>query len=143
MIILVKRIPEDLSGIILRDADEAECMAGGMTGQEAIRKSANESIFSAMVEVDGEPAAFWGFGAVSPFSYRSYAWLLTTPAVERCRFALGRESRRAVASLTERFPEVLVEVHREHVTAYNWLRWLGFHFSEERGEFLQMLLRRA
>lgn len=143
MIILVKKIPEDLSGIVLREADEKECAAGGLTAAEAIKQSGECSIFSCMVEVDGEPAAFWGLGASSALGMRGYAWLLTTPVVDRCRLRLGKESRYTMENLLYRFPEISVSVHEDHLVAYKWLRWLGFQVEDERKGFLQMIARRA
>jgi hypothetical protein len=142
--ISVKPVPADLTGIILRPADEAECNAAGMTGHEAIAYSAASSIESYMVEIDGEPVAFWGYGARSFTAPMASAWLLTTVHADKHGKRLAKSSRRVIEYILEKFPSILVEVHQDHTVSCRWLEWLGFrlHASLPSG-FHLMTIRRA
>lgn len=142
MIISAEEIPDTVD-IILREADERECRAGGMTGAEAVRRSARTSLQSWMVTVNGIPVAFWGYGAATPLSARCYAWLLTTPSADHYAYKLARSSRRIIAWLLLRFDEVVVEVHIEHGLARRWLAWLGFEYLSRRDEFISLIRRRV
>jgi hypothetical protein len=141
--ISVRAVPADLSGITLRPADEAECNAGGMTGQEAIAYSVASSIESYMVVIDDEPVAFWGYGARSFTAPMASAWLLTTIHADKHGLRLARSSRRVIEYILDKFPSIIVEVHQDHTVSCRWLEWLGFrlHASLPSGFHLMTIGR--
>lgn len=136
-------IPEDLSWVRLREADEAECQVGGMTGAEAVAQSRDLSDECWMIQGDGEPMAFWGYYAVSVMGNVAMGWLLTLPAVDAVPRVLARSSRRVVDYILQKYPTLIVQTHYQHYTAMRWLEWLGFEELRADGPYTLMVKRRA
>lgn len=143
MMIEARPIPDDLSWVRLRPADEAECAVGGYTAEEAIRVSCENAIEAHMVCVDEVPVAFWGYGCASLLSPIAYGWMLTLPAIDSHGRLLARASRRVVEYILERYPLLVVQTHCKHVAAVRWLEWLGFEAYAPHGPFELMVKRRA
>jgi hypothetical protein len=136
-------IPEDLSWVRLRPADEAECAVEGMTGAEAVAQSAATSVESYMVTIDGKPVAFWGYGLEGFMSQVAYGWLLTMDGVDAERIRLARITRRVVAYILTKAPTLAVITHTEHHTACRWLEWLGFEpLAAPMNNGLQYMIKR-
>ncbi len=143
MIIKAEPIPADVTWVRLREADEAECLADGVTGADAVRQSANGSLESYMITADDEPVAFWGYSMTSLVGGNASAWLLTLPAVESCRFRLARSSRRVIDYLLKRAQGIVVETHLDHAEAVKWLLWLGFDaWGMPKANGLQLMIKR-
>jgi len=116
---------QDFSHVVLREADAWECAAGGLTPEEALRKSAERSNEAWAISVDEKLCAIWGYSG-GLLSSTCHAWLLTTPEVERHPVRFLRSSRRIVSHLLTLYPSVMVLVHRPYIKAVAWLSWLGF-----------------
>lgn len=142
MTINVKSEPPE-QYIYLRREDEVECLAQGYTGDKAVRMSAEGSIESSFVYVNGELVACWGYSALSLFSYRCYAWLLTLPAIEPHLYRFARSSKRVIEYLFNRYEEIEVHVHRDYAASIKWLKWLGFKQLGQHGTFLIMVAKRG
>lgn len=128
--------------IVLREEDEAECRAAGMSGDAAVRMSAGESNEAFFVYLNDKLAACWGWSSESLFSYRCQAWLLTTNEVTYHPMRFTRSSQRVLGYLFNRFEEVEVMTHHDYVTARRWLAWLGFEPIAIRDKWIWMLAKK-
>lgn len=136
-------VSKELPAIInLRPLDEAECLAGGTTGDSAVRYSAKASDDFFVISIDGQLAAVWGYATESLFSYRCRAWLLTCPILDQHKIKLARSSLRVMGWLFQRFDEVEICVHKKHSVALNWLDWLRFETVAQSPEFLFMVAKK-
>lgn len=120
----------------LREADEQECRAAGLTAHEAVSQSIHLSTEAHCVSVDGAVMAFWGYRATSVLGVVCHAWMLTTPLADKHRVMIARTSKKALQLLHTLYPVVEVLVHEEHTLALKWLAWLGFTPHERSGLFL-------
>jgi hypothetical protein len=109
----------------LRKADEAECLAAGLSSQQALM-AGTEGTYAYAVDVNGEPLAFWGYGSVNLFDDTAYTWLLTRPGVEAHAFRFARISQRIIEHMHENYEHLMCLVHYEYALSIKWLRWLGF-----------------
>ena len=131
----------------LRAADRSEVQAAGMTGQRALWRSWRAAYYSATALVDGEVAAIWGVGG-SPLGRIGRPWLLTSPAIEKARFAIVRVGRDEVGKMLGIYPEMRGFVDSRYAGALGLLRLLGFDLSEPvpfgplRAPFCQYTIRR-
>lgn len=110
----------------LRDADEAECLAGGMTGELAVRRSVAGSIASYAHYLDGELLCLWGYRWNNTNDKTVTMWLLSTDAVDLHKLAFGRATKRILRMLDREIAEITVLVHNDYEQAIKWLTWLGF-----------------
>lgn len=129
----------DAERFIARPADQRECENYGLTVVEAIKMSLANSVVAHTVEVDGEVAAMWGYGAASLLSNVAVGWLMTTPVVDRHPKLFIQISRKVVTLILERYPVLRVLVDKQHEKAIAWLRFLGFdYFAEAIPGFIYM-----
>lgn len=112
----------------LREADKRECIAAGLLPEQALQASidASDQCFK-MVGPDGEILAYWGYTVGSPLTWACFAWMLSTPAIERNKMYAGRISLRLLEQLLDTYGEVFVTVHNEYGLSIRWLEWMGFH----------------
>jgi hypothetical protein len=116
-------------GSNLRAADRSEVVSAGMTGQRALWRSYRAAYYSATALVDGEVAAIWGAGG-SPLGKIGRPWLLTSPAVEKARYAILRVGRAETAKMLNIYPEMRGFVDSRYKGALRLLEGLGFDLSE-------------
>jgi hypothetical protein len=86
--ITVDTIPE----FKLRDNDEMECLAGGMSGQMAVRCSVAGASAAYAHYIDGDLVCLWGYRWDEYSDRTVQMWLLTTEAADKHRVAFGRAS---------------------------------------------------
>lgn len=135
-------------GVNLRAGDLSEVQAAGMTGQRALFRSWRQAYYSATALVDGEVAAIWGVGG-SPMGRIGRPWLLTSPAVEKARFAILRVGRGEVGKMLGIYPEMRGFVDSRYEGALGLLRLLGFDLSDpmpfgpNQAPFCQYSIRRV
>jgi hypothetical protein len=138
----------DALGRNLRVADQSEIQAAGMTGQRALWRSWRAAYYAATALVDGEVAAVWGVGG-SPMGRIGRPWLLTSPPIERVRFAILRVGRGEVGKMLAIYPEMRGFVDSRYEGALGLLRKLGFDLSQpvpfgpHGAPFRQYSIRRA
>lgn len=115
---------------VMRPADVAECLAAGFASpHEALLESVGRSDWSALVTLDGEPAACLGVTDVSESLLgprRGRAWLLSGPAMGRRWRAAAVASRAVLAQVARHFDVLHAWVDARHAVARRWLGWLGF-----------------
>lgn len=128
--------------IVLRERDERECAAAGLSGDAAVRASAGGSDHFDSIYAGENLACVWGYQAESLFSYRVRVWLLTCPEMDGLKFWFMRQSVRGVRYLFSLYDEIEVCVHRDHAPARKWLAWLGFESIGSHGEFIFMVLKK-
>ncbi len=123
---------------VLREADILECAAGGLTPYEALSTSIAQSDVAYVIEWEGAPAAYWGWRVIPE---GCFAWMLSTPEMDRRPLHTARESARLLAWLHDTYPAVYVYVHIGHTTSLRWLKWLGFTRHNTHGDFITMVAR--
>lgn len=133
----------DYQNLQLRAADEAECLAAGMTGAEAVKHSVDNSDWYEAVYLNGQLAVVWGYARGSFFTPSCVAWLLTTDLVEEHKVWFAKSSLRCLRYLFETFEEVLIEVHLDHKLARDWLSWLCFDAVSHNNGFMLMKAKRS
>jgi hypothetical protein len=113
--------------IVLREADEAECRLGGMSGIEALEQSVLWSDHSYMItSPDGDILAFFGWRNDSAVCASCKAWMLSTPAIEKWSVFAGRKSLETLEALLQDHHSVTCIVDPAYRLSVRWLRWLGF-----------------
>jgi hypothetical protein len=124
------RVAEDI-----RDEDRNEILAMGLSVEGAPLKNAvlSEEFFTTYC--GPKPVAVWGYRRKTYLGGTAEVWLFSARAVEDCRVAFAKESRRIVAMLLEKFEVLEVLVHRDYRRAFNWLGWLGFVPEDSLGDF--------
>lgn len=127
----------------LREADEEECRAAGLSPHDALSQSVRLSTASFALMVGSDVLLFWGYAAPSLLGPTCHAWMLTTPLADAHRIYIGRESRRVVRVLLTMYPTIHIVVDRQHRLARKWLKWLGFHPFERFGRFIEMRATRG
>jgi hypothetical protein len=116
----------DLGEFELRPADAAECVAWGVTPQEALTESIELSWQSYLTSFGGEPLCVWGYRPTNVLAQLVDMWMLSTPAVGQRGVMFARESDRLCRGLLREFRSIRVLVSRDHALAVRWLEWLGF-----------------
>ncbi len=130
-------------GIVLREADVAECWAGGLQPDEAVAQSIALSEQSFGVWVDDVLLGVWGYAPLSVLGSSCRAWCLTTPLVEWYKPLFTRLSITMVRGLLDRYNAVYCEVDTAHGRAIRWLGVLGFKLLRDQGRFALMCARRV
>lgn len=121
----------DQLAVTMRDADRAECRAGGKTPLEALIRSIEVSLASYTMLIDGEVAAIFG---VAPYRRESMlgslkegiGWALTSRVVDRHPLTFMRWSRPALAVLRKHCSCLVNTVDASYQGALDWLEVLGF-----------------
>lgn len=116
----------------MRAEDAAECLAGlGLNPMQSVILSVERSISWWAWEVDGVPACIFGYELPSFVGATAHPWLLTTPLVERHRFAFARQGKLALEVVSARFPIMQGVVDARYKACIRWLRWIGFMVEGE------------
>lgn len=112
-----------LPEFVLREADELECLAGGLDGQMAVKRSVASSTRAFAHYASGELLCLWGYRREPE---GATMWLLSTEAVNRHRIAFASASLALCEEMLREFRAVRCLVHCGHADALKWLSWLGF-----------------
>ncbi len=124
---LKKQLP---LGYTLREAELRECIAAGMTGEEAISSSIAYSTECYQIIIEEEVVCSWGWFPTSHLSGVCHIWMLTGEAANKHKVFVARESARILNIMLECFPSVLVLVDSRYSLSIKWLRWLGFSVTQ-------------
>lgn len=114
----------------LRWADEMECRLGGMTGEQAVKRSVAGSDWAYSVHVDDELLCFWGIRYITREEGKVSMWLLTTEAVESHKIAFGRAAKKLLGALLTQVSQIDVLVWSKYDLSIKWLENLGFKRHE-------------
>lgn len=105
--------------------------ARGMSLEDVVRDSVDRSIEAWVWEVDGSPAAMWGFVKKSIVgSHGVIGWMFTTPTVIAQPRTFWRGSQRFVAGALERFGRIDGHCDARFLQSVQWLKRLGFILDE-------------
>jgi hypothetical protein len=115
----------------MREGDQDECMAGGLTPIDALSLSYEKSIVSYTLHTpDGVPAAMTGVTASPMGRHFGCIWMLGTDDISKHKiYAL----RRCKPFLSNLYDELEMEcfynyTYSQNMLHHNWLKWLGFTF---------------
>lgn len=125
----------------LRPEDEIEVSLFGTT-ETTLRACVAGSIFSEVIEFDGEPAVLWGYAPVSLLGTGCFAWMLTAPAVEQNILAFGLGASRKLLQLRDQYTFVVVCTDVRYTATLKWLAWLGFEKIASGEGIVYSVLRR-
>lgn len=127
----------------MRAADVEECRVAGMTPEEAL-KASRENSSATVVLYGGTKVAEWGWRGTTLAG--AEVWCLTFAGADKHKVFFSRRSRKIIAELLSRFPLLWCHVYEGHGQAIKWLRWLGFVARGTRqigdGIFIRMERRR-
>lgn len=124
---------------VLRKEDELECLAGGMTGDLAVRRSVAGSVSAYAHYIDGDLVCLWGYRWEEYRLRHAVMWLLTCEGADKHKLAFGRASLHMLSLLTPELRSIKILVHAGHKTAIKWLEWLGFSWNKQYTEhFIEM-----
>jgi hypothetical protein len=128
----------------LREKDRLECLAGGLSPEQAVRRSVAGADRAFATYVDEDVLCLWGYRVEDVHTNTIVMWLLTTDLVFSHKMIFARESLRTFKLISMLFSKVSVLVHNDYADAIKWLEWLGFkklrvvnqHFSTYEKERL-------
>lgn len=113
------------AGQRLREADNREVMALGLTPHKALWHSYRSSVLRRTLLVNGEVAAMWGVSGVL-FSMKGQIWLLTTPVTETISaLTFARMYRNEVREALKSFPTLENWVDSSYHSAVRLLQLAG------------------
>lgn len=104
----------------------------GLSPEQAIAMSLENSDISWRVMLEEEPIAIWGWRLDSFITGSASVWMFSYPAADRHKVFFARKSRELMNELLVLLSSLTCEVHAEHTTAVRWLRWLGFTLHDTR-----------
>lgn len=117
----------------MRDMDRLEfrLMSGGLPTMDCMHLLQERSSKMLVGRWHGEPVVLYGVTPTTLLSGRGQPWLAATSRVTERQIAKAflRESRRALAGLSEGYDYLWNLVHAENAVAIRWLKWLGFTFT--------------
>lgn len=115
----------------IREADLAECLAGGYSSAlHALLVSLAVSDEAYALLFNGEVAALFGVARGNLLNGTGAVWLLTGRLADKYRIAFVRNMRVAFAFLTAKWPVLGSMVDSRHTKAIRFLGYLGFEFGE-------------
>lgn len=126
MILCVEQVTALPRDVVLRAADTAECELSGTSAEAQLHWSIENSFHTSVVKWRGRPVAYWGWRPAALTSAECFVWMLTTPVVDECPIAFGRQTAREFRRLAQVYPKLIVQVDPAHTLAVRWLNWLGF-----------------
>lgn len=131
--------PDELPAVVvLREADEAECHAAGLSPLEALTCSVRLSAQAWEARVDGRVVGWFGHTPVSILGNMGVVWCLSAPAADDHRTLFGRRSYSYLQYMLSLYAEVICQVDLNHKQAKRWLKWLGFSEINRCGKFATM-----
>jgi hypothetical protein len=143
--------PEHIDPVarLMRKADIEEIRAAsGKSPKEALEYSLDHSNEAKTIIFNGAPAAMFGVGWVNMLNGIAAPWLLGTDAIDANYRQFLRGSKWWVDQLMTRYDVLTNVIDDRNRTSKQWLRFLGFTFSEpfilghERRPFRKFELRR-
>jgi hypothetical protein len=123
----------------MRVEDVEECRANGYSPFDALTLGYKLGITYTLIDKHGEPVALLGVTKASQEAQDGLIWLLGTPLLERYPMTFLRRCRPVLADLYEESGTELLwnHTHRPNTLHHKWLKWLGFSFIREVGDFYE------
>lgn len=126
----------------LRENDELECLAGGMSGEIAVRRAVAGADAAYAHYIDEDLVCLWGYRWDDYRTRKVQMWLLSTEAADQHKLAFARATRHLLKVLQMELSTITILVHNDYTDAIKWLTWLGFtpsrtltpHFTEMKKE---------
>lgn len=114
---------------VLREADEAECVAAGYaSGLAALEAGVANSSEAWAIYFDGELGVLLGVDAITDES-EALLWCLTGKVVERAKLSYWRTSKGIVDELRRKYRRLYNLTDARYSRALAWLKRLGFAVS--------------
>lgn len=128
----------------MREADVAECRAGGFDPALALEGSISASDQAFQEVRNEEVLAAWGYKALPFLTGTALVWMLSFDGADRHRVYFARTSKARLNTLLKHFTLLRCEVWSGHEVALRWLRWLGFIQTDMqwRGEELFFIMEK-
>lgn len=111
----------------MREADQAECLALGVTPEQAVRDGMACSLWTVAGVADGEVGCIFGLAAKGTLlNPVGVPWMLGTDLVATHRRVLARRAPAYIRRMLRTHPRLENVVHAKNTLAVRWLRRVGF-----------------
>jgi hypothetical protein len=114
----------------VRDADRDEFLALSMTPEEVLNQSFNLSHLAWTGLIDGVPVCMYGVVKASLLGNVGRPWMVGTTLLDIHQVVFLRRCRASLETMKMCFEKLENYVDARNVKAIQWLKWLGFSFSE-------------
>lgn len=123
----------------MRVEDIAECAAGGLTPFDALHSGVTSGITYTLVDKYEMPVALLGVTKTSQEAQDGLIWLLGTPVLEQYPMTFLRRCKPVLEALYDEANVDLLwnHTHKPNIVHHKWLKWLGFSFLREVGDFYE------
>jgi hypothetical protein len=125
----------------LRVEDGIECALGGMSNEQAVRRSVAGSDWAYAMYYGDELLCLWGVRFIDRIERRVSMWMLSCPAVNDHKIAFGRQSRKLLQLILTQATQIDVLVWVGYETTIAWLTRLGFRRQEAITEHFIIMRR--
>lgn len=125
--------------IEMREEDVNECFANGHFPLDALYLGFNNGITYTLLEPSGKPAGVLGVTKSHPVANDGLIWMLGTPAIEKYPMTFLRRCKPVLDRLYDESGCDLLwnHTHKPNTVHHKWLKWLGFSFLREVGDFYE------
>lgn len=114
----------------MREADRSEVWASHHhTPIDALNGSINQSGFSAVAWLGGEPCAIFGVVVCDILTGTGSPWLLGTNGIIENYREFLKNSHCVIDDMLRVCPKLTNHVHAGNKISVRWLKWLGFEFD--------------
>lgn len=136
-----KAWPEDIHFLAatMREEDVNECYASGHFPKDALFLGFHNGITYTLMEPNGPIAGMLGVTKSHPEAKDGLVWMLATPAIEQYPMTFLRRCKPVLDRLYDESGCELLwnHTHKPNTVHHKWLKWLGFSFLREVGDFYE------
>lgn len=123
----------------MRREDVDECQAGGLAPYDALLAGFCAGCTYTLMAPDGSIAGMLGVSKRHAEAQDGLIWLLATSVLVKHQMAFLRRCRPVLEHLYEESGCELLwnHTHKPNIVHHKWLKWLGFTFLREVGDFYE------
>lgn len=114
----------------VRAADREELQALSLTPEKALRQSFRLSHLAWTGLIDGVPVCMYGVVKASLLGRVGRPWMVGTYLLDKHQLVFLRRCRFSLKTMQMCFSKLENHIDARNTRAIQWLKWLGFSFSE-------------
>lgn len=117
----------------IREPDRAEIWAASyQTPLRALSQAIEQSDYSAVGTIDGEPVLMWGVLCESFIGRLGVPWMIGTKMLDNNAFVFLRRCRAPLMKVLNNYDRLENYVDVRNTKSISWLRWMGFKIEESQ-----------